>query len=100
MNFVFTSLAKSDLEEIWTYIAEDNPDEASRFEADIYTACELLATKPEMGSFRPKWTNKPVRFWPVRKNYLIVYVTEIEPLEILRIFNAARDVPKMLNGIA
>ena len=61
-------------------------------------ACELLATQPEMGSNRPKWTNKPVRFWPVRKNYLIVYVPESEPLEILRIFNAARDVPKLLNG--
>jgi plasmid stabilization system protein ParE len=96
VSYALTPSAKADLEEIWCFIAEDNPEEADRLEADIYKACEMLTTHPEMGSKRPTWTNKPVRFWPVRQNYLIVYVPESVPLEILRIFNAARDVPKLM----
>jgi plasmid stabilization system protein ParE len=97
MSYVFTPLAKSDLEEIWCFIAEDDPKAADQLEADIYAACQLLTTQPEMGNRRPAWSNKPVRFWPVRKNYLIVYVPESDPMEILRIFNTARDIPKLLN---
>ena len=96
VSYALTPSAKADLEEIWCFIAEDNPEEADRLEADIYEACEMLTTHPEMGSKRAAWTDKPVRFWPVRRNYLIVYVPESVPLEILRIFNAARDVPNLM----
>ena len=99
MSYAFTASAKSDLEEIWCYIAEDNPTEADRLEADIYEACAQLAVHPGLGSFRPAWTNKPVRFWPVRKNYLIVFAPHTDPLEILRIFNVNRDVPKLMADI-
>jgi plasmid stabilization system protein ParE len=42
------------------------------------------------------WTEKPVRFWPVRQKYLIVYFPERRPLEIQRILHAARNIPKLL----
>jgi toxin ParE1/3/4 len=96
MNYALTPSAQTDLEEIWRYIAEDNPDEADKLEADIYKACQLLVKHPEIGNKRPVWTQKPVRFWPVRKNYLIVYVPESEPMEVLRIFHTARDVPTLM----
>jgi plasmid stabilization system protein ParE len=96
MNCFFTHLAQKDLESIWCYIAEDNLEAADQWESDVYAACELLAQQPEMGEKRPKWTDKAVRFWPVRKNYLIVYRPATQPLEILRIFNAAQDIPQCL----
>ena len=98
-GYALTPSAKADLEEIWCYIAEDNPEEADKLEADIYAACETLVMHPGIGNKRPNWTNKPVRFWPVRRNYLVVYVSESVPLEILRIFNAARDVPKLMGEL-
>ena len=96
MSYALTPSAKADLEEIWCFIAEDNPAEADKLEADIYHACEMLVTHPVIGNIRPAWTSKSVRFWPVRKNFLIVFVPDTKPLEILRIFNAARDVPKLM----
>ncbi len=95
-SWAFTPSARADLEEIWSHIAGDNPEAADQIEADIYAACDLLAAHPEAGSLRPRWTDKPVRFWPVRKNYLLVYRPEGRPLVILRIFHAARDVPSLL----
>ena len=97
MSYALTPLAKSDLEDLWCYIAEDNPEAADQLETDLHEACKLLATQPEMGSRRPAWTDKAVRFWVVRTNYLIVYVPESQPLEILRFFHAARDIPKLLH---
>ena len=35
--------ATDDLQEIWIYIANDNPIAADKLEDDIYAACELLA---------------------------------------------------------
>jgi toxin ParE1/3/4 len=61
VSYVLTPSAKADLEEIWRFIAEDNPEEADKLETDIYDACEVLARHPEMGSQRPAWTSKPVR---------------------------------------
>lgn len=95
-GYAFTPSAETDLAEIWRYVAEDNPKAADRLEADIYEACRMLAKRPELGTKRPTWTDKPVRFWPVRLNYLIVYVPESTPLQILRVLNAARDVPRLL----
>lgn len=95
--YALTPSAKSDLEEIWAYIAADNPEAADGLESDIYEACQLLADNPGIGESRPSWTEKPVRFWPVRQNYLIVYFPERLPLEIQRIFHAARNIPKLLS---
>ena len=67
-SYALTASAKADLQEIWCFIAEDSPEEADKLESDIYEACERLATHPDMGSKRPMWTDKPVRFWPLRRN--------------------------------
>lgn len=95
-DYALTPSAETDLQEIWTYIAADNPDAADELEADIFTACQLLADNPQMGSSRPAWSEKPVRFWIVRRNYLIVYAPQAQPLEILRIIHGARNIPKLL----
>jgi plasmid stabilization system protein ParE len=42
-------LAETDLEEIWWYIAQDNPDAADRFLEKIEEPCSTLANFPQMG---------------------------------------------------
>jgi plasmid stabilization system protein ParE len=88
--------ALADLQEIWLYIAGDNPAAADELEADIYQACELLARNPRLGHKRPDLTNEPVLFWPVRGRYLMIYQRATQPLKIARILHAARDVREEL----
>jgi toxin ParE1/3/4 len=42
-------LAETDLEEIWWYIAQDNPDAADRFLEKIEERCSTLANFLQMG---------------------------------------------------
>ena len=44
--------ATDDLQEIWVYIANDNPIAADKLEDDIYAACELLAKNSRFGHRR------------------------------------------------
>ena len=88
--------AKSDLQDIWTYIALDNPDAADALEEEIYDACERLAANPRLGHKRKDLTDEMVLFWPVRGRYLIVYHHQRQPICIVRIFHGARDVREQL----
>jgi plasmid stabilization system protein ParE len=83
--------AMADLQEIWIYIAKDNPAAADKLEDDIYQACELLAKNPRLGHKRPDLTNEPVLFWPVRGQYLVIYQRSTQPLKVVRILHAGRD---------
>ena len=64
-----TLAAEDDLFEIWTRIASDNVVEADRLEADLFSACQRLANRPDLGHFRRDLTDKPVRFFNVRSEY-------------------------------
>jgi plasmid stabilization system protein ParE len=88
--------ARDDLRELWVYIASDNPGAADKLEEDIYAACELLSKSPRVGHKRPDLTDEPVRFWPVRGQYLVIYLPDTEPLKIVRILHGARDAPSEL----
>ena len=54
--------ATDDLQEIWVYIANDNPAAADKLEEDIYAACELLVKNPRLGHRRSDLTDEPVLF--------------------------------------
>ncbi len=87
----FSPDAKRDLQEIWTYIAQDNPSAADRLEADIFAACDRLAQNPRLGHKRPDLTKAPVLFLTVRRSYMVVYQSEEKRLVIVRILHGARD---------
>ena len=42
-GYALTPLAKADIFDIWSYIAEDNEDAATRVEQAIYDACAFVA---------------------------------------------------------
>jgi plasmid stabilization system protein ParE len=86
-----TLAAENDLFEIWAYITADNIEAADRVEGEIFDACARLAQQPHLGHFRRDLTDKPVRFFPVRGTYLIVYDPDSEPLEVIRVLHGARD---------
>jgi toxin ParE1/3/4 len=99
---VFTSRqAEEDTQEIYSYIAENNPQAAEAFAVAVEEAMSLLSNAPEIGSLRyfvhPDLTG--LRFHPLRRfsNYLLFYRTfeNEEALEIVRILHGARDLPTL-----
>ncbi len=91
-SYRFTPAAEDDLFDICSYIAADNLEAADRVEEEIFQACLRLVVRPDLGHYRHDLTDKPVRFFPVRGTYLVVYDPATEPLEVIRILHGARDV--------
>jgi plasmid stabilization system protein ParE len=79
--YALTPLAKADIFDIWSYIAEDSQDAAGRVEQAIYDACEFLAEGPLRGHSRPDLTTRQLRFWTLTRypNYTVVYRPDTVP---------------------
>jgi plasmid stabilization system protein ParE len=95
-GYEFSPDARDDLQEIWSYVAEDNVAAADKLEEEFYAACQLLASNPRLGHKRADLTDRDVRFWAVHTRYLIVYLDEAEPIKIVRILHGARNVTEEL----
>jgi antitoxin ParD1/3/4 len=97
-DYALTPLAKSDIFNIWSYIAEDNQNAADRVEQAIYDACAFLTDGPLRGHARPDLTTRPVRFWTLTRypNYTIVYRPETAPLQIIAVLHGKRNIQRIL----
>jgi plasmid stabilization system protein ParE len=83
--------AEKDIDEIVTYIAEENPKAAHTFLDTLFDAMEKLTEYPDMGHFREDLTDRNVKFWPFKWHYLIIYKPEV-PIEIVRVLSGYRDI--------
>jgi plasmid stabilization system protein ParE len=90
-SVTLTLQAAKDLEEILLYIAEDNIKAAEKTISLFEQAFVKLANNPYIGSKREDLTDKSVRFWIVQ-SYYIIYSQDSNPLQILRIISAYRDI--------
>jgi toxin ParE1/3/4 len=87
--------AETDLIEIWTTIAGDDPAAADRLLDRIEQACVLLATHPHAGNQRDDLA-PGLRFYPVG-NYLIFYVPRDDGIAVAKILHGARDYRQQLD---
>lgn len=94
-SFVLSAEAFQDIDEIWEFIAGDNPDAADRMRDQLFEAFRKLARRPLMGRFRPELTSRQVRFWPVNP-YLVIYDARVQPIEVVRVVHGARDLGRLL----
>lgn len=94
-DYILAPEALQDLQDIWDFIAEGNPDAAGRVQEELFEAFEGLASMPGKGHQREDLTDKPVRFFTVR-SYLIVYRPDTVPLQIVGVLHGARDIPALL----
>jgi plasmid stabilization system protein ParE len=95
MIFYISPAAEQDIDEIITYLAQENPAAAHKFLDSLYDAMEKLAANPEMGHFREDLTNKLVKFWPFKWHYLIIY-QPLSPIEIVRVLSGFRDIINLI----
>ena len=84
-------IAEQDIEGIITYLAQENPSVAQSFLDALFAAMDNLAEFPELGHLRDDLTDKPVKFWPFKWHYLIVYQPK-SPVEIVRVLSGFRDL--------
>jgi toxin ParE1/3/4 len=82
--------AEADLDEIWLYIAQDDPNAADRFLDLIEERCQLLAENPLMGRSRPDLAPY-LRSFPVG-GYVIFYLPMENGVEIVRVVSGARNL--------
>jgi plasmid stabilization system protein ParE len=96
--YVLTPLAKADIFEIWSYIADDSEDAANRVEQAIYDACAFVAEAPMRGHSRPDLTNRSLLFWSLIRypNYSIVYRPQTTPLQVVAVLHGKRNIQRIL----
>jgi toxin ParE1/3/4 len=89
MPYRLSTLAEQDLEEIWSYVAEDaSPTTADRLIDAITERFGLLAEQPRVGRLRPEF-GASVRSFTV-ENHVIYHRHDGEVL-IARILHGRRD---------
>jgi toxin ParE1/3/4 len=87
--------AELDLDEIWSYVAKDNPEAAGRVIDRIEAAEVRLSLYPHLGRARDE-LRAGVRSWTVG-SYLIFYNVEPRALVTMRILHGARDLKMALD---
>jgi toxin ParE1/3/4 len=85
--------ARADLDEIWLYIARDNPDAADKFIRAIVSRFPKFAAMPQLGRSREERSPR-LRSFPVGR-YVIFYRTMGKGVEIARVLHGARDYPPL-----
>lgn len=80
----------SDYEEIWHFIARDNPAAADRMITAFERQVSILATMPGSGRKEPNLAAE-LRSFPV-SNYLIFYRPMADGIAVVRVLHGARDI--------
>ena len=103
MKVVCSKQAKTDLHEIYEYIAFSllSPENASNTAKRIMDAARSLETMPERNPLyrEEPWKSKGVRFTTAR-NYMIFYTinADTETVSISRIMYGGRDISRQLEN--
>lgn len=96
--FRLTPSAEEHIGDIVEFIAADNEDAAVRVRHALYSAFDLLASRPGIGHTRDDLTERALKFWSVY-SYLVVYDPAGDPLTIVAVLHGARDVAQILKEI-
>lgn len=94
---VWTPIAQSELEDILYYIAieDGRPLTADRIYLELRNLADRQAEKPETGH---RYDEAPIGWLYVRhKRWLLFYQLHSEGIEVMRLVDGVRDLPKLLN---
>lgn len=94
---VYSRRALADLDDIFDFIASDNPRRARSYVHEIQAACQDLRRMPMKGIGRPD-LGPGIRVLPLWRRIVIVYATTSDRTEILRIFSAGQDYEAIMRS--
>lgn len=90
---VLSTAAVNDLDELWLYMAEDNPDAADRYVDQLTARCHLLGQNSEVGRPREELAAGLRSF--AYRNHLIFYRVGPDRVEVARILSGYRDLDEL-----
>ena len=89
--------AQTDLEDIWSYIAEDNVTSADKVVDELLQKFQLLAKSSGLGKKRDDLM-LDLRGFP-HKRYMIFYFVIDEGIEIFRVIHGSRDIDTVFDDM-
>ena len=92
-DVIFSSFTESDLDNIFSYVAELNTDSAKKTIKELMQKFKLLAENPKIGRSHDELILN-LRSFPY-KNYLIFYFPIENGVEIYRVLHGARDIESL-----
>lgn len=93
LELEITGKAYNDIEIISDYIAIDNKNAAIKFVKLFNKTFEMLCKHPYLGKSREDFTYFDVKFYIVKKTYLIIYrIIDNKILRILRVLTTYQDI--------
>jgi toxin ParE1/3/4 len=85
-----TSLARADVDAIWSYVAQDSATAADRLVDRFFETSRLYATQPSAGV--PGDRFKPgIRYFAVG-SYVVFYQAQSNGILVLRVLHGSRDL--------
>ena len=99
-KYVLDPCVEEELWEIWNFIAQDNPDAATRVIEAAHTTFKTLAATPGLG--RTRFVRNPrlreVRSWRITgyENYLIFYRAVADGIQVNHVYHGAQDIETLL----
>lgn len=81
------------MDEIWAYVAEDNPAAANDLIGEFHEAIRMLAEHPKLGRSRGELA-RGLRALGVG-TYIIFYRHSPDLLQVYRVLHGARDLPEL-----
>ena len=94
---IYTGRAEADLDEIFDFIAADNPRRARTYIEDIRQACLNLCKTPLIGVERAD-LRPGLRVLPLWRRIVIAYELPLEELLVLRVFSGGRDYETIMGS--
>lgn len=94
-GYLLTGDAEADLASVLAFMAEDSVESALRVHERLIEVFRMLSTNPYVGHLRTDLASRPVRFFPVY-SYMVVYLADTNPVEIVRILGMAQDAQSIL----
>lgn len=94
-RLILSRAARSDLIEIWEYIASEDESAANRIHREIRARFETLLSFPELGRRRDE-LKKGLRSFPVKK-YVVFYSIIKDGVKIARVLHGAQDIDSIFS---
>ena len=93
-KIIWSDAAIADLQDIWTHVAEHDPEAATRIGRSILAHVRVLADFPYIGPAYPRGSRGTLREIVVRAYRVFYDVSEeSQSVEILHVWHGARDEP-------
>ena len=95
-KIIWTSEANHWLKDIFDYIAEDNPDAATKVVEGIFTKAQLLEEQPEIGYKYDHESGSDIRILLYGHYRIAYYIASSDDIYILGVFHGSLKIENYL----